>query len=306
MLGENIRLKRNLLKMTQVELAKKIGVSSQVISNWERGYTPDISSSDLAKLSNALQCSTDDLLGKLAGDMIVSRAETSQMGQSFLNEKFIHDFSKAKSICPTEADIELRRMLRYNKICIDDLSQEEAFHLVERIKHIMLSNSDSIDENIKQAQSSISLDNAIKVITYGTFEPVPIIGSVRAGMGGIAFEEPLGYHYVIADSLPNKNSSYCLKVRGDSMCPYLLPDDLVLFQENPDVASGSLAIVIVDGGEGTVKWLKRGEGFIRLEAENPYYPAREFSGDELQDIRIVGPVIEVIRKPVKKNGLISK
>ena len=122
----------------------------------------------------------------------------------------------------------------------------------------------------------------------------------------MAFEDPLGHHRISADSASSVYPSYFLQVRGDSMSPYLLPGDLVLFHEDADVPSGSLAIVIVDGEEGTVKWLKRGEGFVKLEAENPYYPAREFAGKDLLDIRIVGAVTEIIRKPTKKNGILSK
>lgn len=49
--------------LTQVELGKRLGVSSQVISNWERGYTTGISADTLALLSEIFNVSSDDLLG---------------------------------------------------------------------------------------------------------------------------------------------------------------------------------------------------------------------------------------------------
>ncbi len=52
--GYRIRKRRKELHITQIDLANKIGKSSQVISNWERGYTSGIMPKDLQKLSAAL------------------------------------------------------------------------------------------------------------------------------------------------------------------------------------------------------------------------------------------------------------
>lgn len=60
---ERIRKKRKELGLTQRDLADKISVSPQVISNWERGYTPEIGNDDLLNLAKALNVSTDYLLG---------------------------------------------------------------------------------------------------------------------------------------------------------------------------------------------------------------------------------------------------
>ncbi len=61
-IGNRIKLKRNEKRLKQTELAKLVNVSSQVISNWERGYT-DPNHGDVARLADALGCSTDYLHG---------------------------------------------------------------------------------------------------------------------------------------------------------------------------------------------------------------------------------------------------
>ncbi|CEH28013.1 DNA-binding helix-turn-helix protein [Aneurinibacillus migulanus] len=62
MIGRRIKEQRQKVKWTQKELAKKVNVSPQVISNWEREYTtPD--STHIALLSKAMQVSSDYLLG---------------------------------------------------------------------------------------------------------------------------------------------------------------------------------------------------------------------------------------------------
>lgn len=66
-IGERIKSKRKEKRMTQVELGTAVNVSSQVISNWERGYT-DPSHSDVARLSEVFECSTEYLHGKSFND----------------------------------------------------------------------------------------------------------------------------------------------------------------------------------------------------------------------------------------------
>ncbi len=53
-IGYKIKQRRKELDLTQVELGQRVHKSSQVISNWERGYTTGIVSEDLQELSNAL------------------------------------------------------------------------------------------------------------------------------------------------------------------------------------------------------------------------------------------------------------
>lgn len=63
LLGENIKKHRKKMQLTQTQLAEKMFVSTQAISNWERGLTPpDLE--NLCKLSVFFHVSVDSLLGK--------------------------------------------------------------------------------------------------------------------------------------------------------------------------------------------------------------------------------------------------
>lgn len=59
---ERIKQLRKSKGLTQKALATAINVSPQVISNWERGYTPYIDNDDILKLATALDTSFDYLL----------------------------------------------------------------------------------------------------------------------------------------------------------------------------------------------------------------------------------------------------
>lgn len=62
MLGENIRKLRNTIGLTQVELAYRLGVTKQCVSNWENGnISPSVEMT--LKISEVFSVSTDVLLG---------------------------------------------------------------------------------------------------------------------------------------------------------------------------------------------------------------------------------------------------
>ena len=62
MLGGNIRKMRNAIGITQVELADRLGVTKQCVSNWENGnICPSVEM--VIKLAQLFCVSTDVLLG---------------------------------------------------------------------------------------------------------------------------------------------------------------------------------------------------------------------------------------------------
>lgn len=64
-LGENIRRKRLEYDLTQLELAKRIGVTKAMICYYEQGVKlPSIAT--LISMADTLHCSIDELLGRKA------------------------------------------------------------------------------------------------------------------------------------------------------------------------------------------------------------------------------------------------
>ena len=54
--GERIRERRRAMNMTQNELAQAVGVTYQLISNYEHGVVKDIPTSKIKLLAQALRC----------------------------------------------------------------------------------------------------------------------------------------------------------------------------------------------------------------------------------------------------------
>ena len=66
--------------------------------------------------------------------------------------------------------------------------------------------------------------------------------------------------------------------------------DLVFIRRQADVDNGEVAAVII-GDEATLKRVYKKANGIVLMAENPNYEPLVFSGDELEQVRILGKAV---------------
>ncbi len=77
MLGENIRNQRQIRRISQVELARALGVSKQSVCNWENNnIMPSIDM--LLKITRYFGVSTDLLLGVTHEESIDTKGLTSE------------------------------------------------------------------------------------------------------------------------------------------------------------------------------------------------------------------------------------
>jgi len=60
----NIRSERARLDLSQAELGERLGVSGDVVRNWENGTTPINKISLLVQMADMFRCSIDYLLGR--------------------------------------------------------------------------------------------------------------------------------------------------------------------------------------------------------------------------------------------------
>ena len=134
----------------------------------------------------------------------------------------------------------------------------------------------------------------LQVFPVESWYMAPIVGIVRAGYNGIAYENIIGYEPIY--DVKNPEGCFWLRVEGDSMSPLIMEDDLVLVRPQSDVDSGSIAIVVFNGDEGTLKRVVKHANAITLASLNPDYEPRILFGEELQEVHILGEVIETKRK----------
>ena len=123
---------------------------------------------------------------------------------------------------------------------------------------------------------------------------VPIIGTVRCGPGGLAYEHIDEYMTIDASYNPDEMRGF--RAEGDSMIGDGIHDgDLCLIRLQPEVEKGVIAVVVIDDEEGCLKHVTvdKTNGVVVLSSSNPAYPQRVFTGPAANDVRIVGKLIEV-------------
>jgi len=143
--------------------------------------------------------------------------------------------------------------------------------------------------------SNIILESA-QPVDSSQMISIPVLGRVAAGKNCYAEKDIMGYELVSPDTLREGYDYIYLKVKGDSMEPFLMDGDYVLVQIRDVVRSGVYAVVIVDGEDGLVKKMEYDDEHISLISINPYYPPRNFVGDEMNRVKVIGKVVEVKRK----------
>ena len=117
---------------------------------------------------------------------------------------------------------------------------------------------------------------------------VPVVGNVAAGAPIVA-EQNIEEHMLLSPAMA-QDGFFLLHVRGDSMINAgILDGDLVLVRPQKEAPDGAIVVALVDG-DATVKRFERGNGHVKLIAENPAYEPIVTT-----NISLVGVVRGVIR-----------
>jgi SOS regulatory protein LexA len=138
----------------------------------------------------------------------------------------------------------------------------------------------------------VEKDEQGRLIPRAIQSGVPFLGLVEAGFPSAAEEELLDIMNFDEYLVPNKEATYILKVKGDSMIDAGIREgDMVIVERKATYKPGQIVIAMVDGAY-TMKYLrKKGEKYF-LEPANenykPIYPHEQF--------RVEAVVTAVVRK----------
>lgn len=126
---------------------------------------------------------------------------------------------------------------------------------------------------------------------------VPVLGTVRAGLPMEAVENILDYEE-ISEDMARQGDYFALQIKGDSKEPRIKEGDVVIVRKQPDVESGEVAIVLVNGDEATIKKVQKFNGGINLVPSNPAYEVKTYSNDDIESlpVSIIGKVVELRAK----------
>lgn len=123
---------------------------------------------------------------------------------------------------------------------------------------------------------------------------IPVIGKIACGEPILAQENVEDYIYKDSEDLPS-GDLFALIAKGDSMEPTIPNGAIVLIRVQPDVESGEIAAVLVNGDEeATLKRVKKSGNSIWLIPDNPKYEFKQVTKD--YPARIIGKAISYEKK----------
>jgi repressor LexA len=205
-----------------------------------------------------------ETLGSILKKLRASRDITQEQFASALNERFSTKISKSM-VSKWENDKEMPRL---------DFLRFAASYFNESLDYIL------------------GITNTPKIIR------IPVLGRVQAGIPIEAVEDIIDYEEIPSE-MAKTGDYFGLKVKGDSMEPKFSEGDVVIVKKQPDVESGQIGIVIVNGTDATIKRvIKHDEGGISLIALNPVYPPKFYTKNEIinMPLSIIGRVVELRSK----------
>ena len=141
-------------------------------------------------------------------------------------------------------------------------------------------------------QGLIAKDTTGRLIPRRLFGDTRLLGSIEAGFPSAA-EEELADTVTLDDFLiGNRDATFMLKVRGESMKNAgILDGDMVLVERGRQPRPGDIVIAEVDH-DWTMKYYRKVGNRVYLEAANPAYPRIE----PKNEMNIAAVVVAVVRK----------
>ncbi len=138
----------------------------------------------------------------------------------------------------------------------------------------------------------LNKDSTGRLIPNKLFGEVPVLGLVEAGFPSPAEEELVDTMSLDDYLIENKEASYLLEVKGESMIDAGIQEgDLVIAERTNSPKEGDIVIAEVDGG-WTMKYFRKTDGKVWLEPANknfkPIYPEN--------DLKVAAVVKGVVRK----------
>ncbi|MGN1097303.1 MAG: LexA family protein [Clostridia bacterium] len=126
---------------------------------------------------------------------------------------------------------------------------------------------------------------------------IPVLSHIYANVSMYDEENIIDYEE-ISPSMADQGDFFAMKISDDSMESMMFENDTIIVRSQTDIDSGDIAVVLINGGEASVKKVTKKDVGIFLTPINSSYDVMFFSSREVKQlpIRIVGKVVEIRRR----------
>ena len=188
----------------------------------------------------------------------------------------------------TQAELAKKLGLATSTVGMYERAQREPdFETLEKISNVFHVNMNTLlgrEEALDKSGSSVGVK-------------IPVLGKVAAGIPITAVENILDYEEIPSE-MASSGDYVALRIEGSSMEPRMYEGDVVIVRVQDTVEHGEVAVVMVNGGEATVKKVQFRKDGILLQPFNPSFDPLFYTSAEVENIpvRIFGKVVECRQK----------
>ena len=128
--------------------------------------------------------------------------------------------------------------------------------------------------------------------------PINILKTIKSDYDYLAPENIVGTINVEKSLVGNGEDYFALKIKGDSMSPVLIENDIAIIKKQENFESGNIVVAIVNHNEATIRKVRKNGTSILLQSFNPNYEPIVFTYDEMKTIpvTIIGVVKQLKRE----------
>ena len=150
----------------------------------------------------------------------------------------------------------------------------------------------AIRKDPSKPRALVVLDQQAPTTADSRVRDIPLLGRIAAGTPILAAEQVESV-MPLPTELVGEGPVFLLEVKGDSMIDAGIHEgDLVAVHSQPDALDGEIVAALIDGEEATIKRLRRKNGKVILESDNPAYEPMVFA----DGVELIGKVVSVLRR----------
>ena len=131
------------------------------------------------------------------------------------------------------------------------------------------------------------------VRSSGPLRTIPLYGAVPAGRP-LLIEEDAEDFVTLPEGWAKGEEVFLLRVRGESMSPYILPGDQVIVRRQEQISVGEIGVFRLEN-EVTLKRYYQSENRVILKGDNPEIEPLIMNQEALSAFSILGKVIGIYR-----------
>jgi repressor LexA len=171
---------------------------------------------------------------------------------------------------------------------IDSVRYIADFFNVSLDEILGLKNNDTVNESL----------NVYEIVEkdFSNVINIPIVGTIAAGQPILATQNIEGYMPILSSFINKHKEYFYLRVKGNSMNLEFPDGSYVLVERANEVENGSIAVVLVNGYEATVKKVSINKNIITLipMSNDPSYQPQIYDITK-DEVKIIGKVVQAVK-----------